>query len=246
MNRIRRMAALVVMCVLLSAPAAEAGRLDWLLKDLQNKLTHHKDTTLGDTKIGQGLKKALEVGIDNTVKLTGKTDGFFGNESIKILLPENLRKAEKLLRRVGYDKKIDSFILSMNRAAETAAPFAKDIFLNALMDMTFDDVRGIFEGGDTAATSYFKTKTYNKLVEIFTPLVVKSLDQHEVTGQYRKVFGRFTSLPFLGGSGSDFNIESYVIGKALDGLFTVLGNQEKQIRTDPAARVTDLLREVFK
>ena len=242
--------AVVVALVLATlTTAADAGELDRLFEKLnrkfKDKLEKVKQTQLGETKIGQGLREALETGINNAVDLTGTTNGFFGNTAIRIPLPDKLRKVEKFLRSIGYDKRVDKFVLSMNRAAEKAAPFARDIFIEALMAMTFDDARGILGGGDTAATNYFKGKTHGKLVEVFTPPVIEALNGYDVTRKYRALFGRFQSLPFLNLDGN-LDIEHYVVGKALDGLFHMLGEEERKIRTDPAARVTELLKEVFK
>ena len=114
---------------------------------------------LSDSKVASGLKEALRVGADNAVKFTGRRDGYFGNEAIKILMPNSLRPVEKGLRAVGYGPKVDGFILSMNRAAEAAAPAARKIFVDAILAMSFDDARKILSGGDTAATDYFKNKT---------------------------------------------------------------------------------------
>lgn len=126
---------------------------------------------LSDTKIASGLKEALQVGATNAVKLTGRPDGYFGNAAIKILLPKNLRAFEKGLRAVGYGPKVDEFVLSMNRAAEAAAPEAKKIFLDAIVAMSFDDARRILSGGDTAATDYFRGKTTPQLTIAFKPIV---------------------------------------------------------------------------
>jgi len=122
-----------------------------------------RQSGLSDVKIGSGLKEALKVGTENTVNLTGRTDGYFQNKAIKILMPKTLQKLEKPLRLVGYGSQIDEFVLSMNRAAEKAAPFAKEIFWDAIVQMTFDDARKILGGSDTAATDYFKEKTSGKL-----------------------------------------------------------------------------------
>src|SRR4030042_5267 len=125
---------------------------------------------LSDAKIGEGLKEALKVGTENTVTLTRKNDGFFLNQAIKILMPEKLRTLEKGLRAVGYGPQVDEFVLSMNRSAEEAAPFAKEIFWNAIGEMTFEDVRKIFSGHETEATEDFQGKTSDKLTTIFTPI----------------------------------------------------------------------------
>ncbi len=198
---------------------------------------------LSEVKVGSGLKEALKVGTENTVNLTGRTDGFFRNQAIKILMPKTLRKLEKPLRMVGYGDQVDELVLSMNRAAERAAPFAKEIFWNAIAEMTFEDARKILAGSDTAATDYFKGKTTDKLVAAFRPVVDKSMNEVGVTRQYKKLVGRYEGIPFT--KSVVFDVDQYVVKKAMDGLFYVLGQEEKKIRNNPAARVTDLLKEVF-
>ncbi len=198
---------------------------------------------LSDVRIGEGLKEALKVGTENTVHLTGKTDGYFLNQAIKILMPEKLRTLEKGLRAVGYGPQVDEFVLSMNRAAEKAAPFAKQIFWDAIGEMTFEDVRKIFSGHETAATEYFKGKTSDRLTAVFKPIVDRAMNEVGVTRQYKELVGRYESLPFV--KKETFDIDHYVVTKALDGLFHVLGEEERKIRTNPAARTTDLLKEVF-
>ena len=198
---------------------------------------------LSEVKVGSGLKEALKVGTENTVNLTGRTDGFFRNQAIKILMPKTLRKLEKPLRMVGYGDQVDELVLSMNRAAERAAPFAKEIFWNAIAEMTFEDARKILAGSDTAATDYFKGKTTDKLVAAFRPVVDKSMNEVGVTRQYKTLVGRYEGIPFT--KSVVFDVDQYVVKKAMDGLFYVLGQEEKKIRNNPAARVTDLLKEVF-
>jgi Protein of unknown function (DUF4197) len=202
-----------------------------------------KSNKLGDDKIIAGLKEALRVGTDNTVKSTGKVDGYFGDAAIKILMPEKLRTIEKGLRVLGEGPRVDEFILSMNRAAEKAAPLAKDIFVKAILEMSFEDAGKILGGGDTAATEYFKAKTSDKLGAAFKPIVEKSMSEVGVTKQYEQLMGQAKSIPFLNSQSLDIN--HYVVTKALDGLFYVLGQEERKIRTNPAARVTDLLKQVF-
>jgi hypothetical protein len=131
----------------------------------------------------------------------------------------------------------------MNRAAEKAAPAARDIFGGALGAMTFDDARKIWSGPDNAATQYFKDKTSGQLTTAFKPVVDRTMGETGVTRQYKELIGRFDAIPFM--KSQAFDIDGYVVGKSLDGLFHVLGEQEKQIRTNPTARTTDLLREVF-
>jgi hypothetical protein len=198
---------------------------------------------LSDAKIGSGLKEALKVGTENTVSLTGRPDGYFLNQAIKILMPEKLRNLDKGLRAVGYGSQVDEFVLSMNRAAEQAAPFAKQIFWDAIGEMSFEDAKKILSGHETAATDYFKSKTTDKLKVAFRPPVDQAMNEVGVTRQYKELVGRFQAIPFV--KSESFDIDHYVVSKALDGLFYVLGEEERKIRTNPAARVTDLLKEVF-
>jgi hypothetical protein len=221
---------------LLLGPSPAVAQVDKLLQGLGGG-------TLSDAKIGSGLKEALRVGTEATISLTGKTDGYFANQAIKILLPSQLQSADKGLRMVGYGPQLDEFVLSMNRAAEAAAPGAKKIFGDAIGAMSIQDVRKIWSGGDNAATQYFKSKTSNQLTAAFKPIVDKALNQVGVTRQYKELLGRAQSIPFM--KTESLDIDRYVLTKSLDGLFVVLGEQEKQIRTNPAARTTDLLKEVF-
>lgn len=198
---------------------------------------------MSNERAAAGLKEALQVGTANAVKVTGMTDGYFMNEAIRIGMPDKLRSVEKGLRMVGYGPQVDEFVLSMNRAAERAAPAAKDIFVGAIREMTFDDARRILGGGDTAATEYFRAKTSDRLKTAFRPVVEKSMKQSGVVQRYDDLIGRAGSLPF--GAGVSLDINDYVVDRALDGLFYVIAQQEKDIRTNPAARVTDLLKGVF-
>jgi len=218
----------------LSAPAE--AQLDRLLKGLSG-------STMSDAKIGSGLKEALQVGTEKAVGQTGTVDGFFANQAIKILMPSELRTFERGLRAVGYGPQIDDFVLSMNRAAERAAPQAKQIFWGAIGDMTFDDARKIWSGPDNAATMFFKDKTSGRLATAFSPIVDHALGEVGVTRQYKDLVGRFEQIPFM--QMQSFDLTRYVTGKGLDGLFHVVAEQEKQIRTNPAARTTELLRDVF-
>jgi hypothetical protein len=226
------------MVILLTASPASA-QFDRIFKGLGIG----QQSGLSDAKIGSGLKEALKIGTENTVNLTGRIDGYFLNQAIKILMPEKLRTLEKGLRAVGYGQQVDEFILSMNRAAERSAPHAKQIFWDAIGEMTFDDARKILSGNETAATEYFKGKTTDKLIVVFKPIVDKAMNEVGVTRQYKELVGRFQAIPFV--KSETFDIDQYVVTKALDGLFYVLGEEEKKIRTNPAARVTDLLKEVF-
>ena len=229
--------AVVLILLLVSIPClAQLG-------DLTQRLGVGKSSNLSDSKLSSGLKEALQVGTANAVKSTGRVDGYFGNPAIKILMPERMRTLEKGLRAVGYGPQVDQFVLSMNRAAERAAPAAKKIFLDAVTQMTFDDARKIFSGKDTAATEYFKSKTSEQLATAFRPIVEKATSEVGVTQQYKQLFGRAQSIPFM--KAESLDIDQYVVTKALDGLFYQLAQEEKNIRKNPAARVTKTLKEVF-
>jgi hypothetical protein len=198
---------------------------------------------LSDAQIGSGLKEALAVGTQKAVKQVARSGGYLENKAIKILLPQSLRPVETGLRAIGQGAVVDNFIASMNHAAETAAPEAAGIFGNAVRAMTIDDARRLLTGGNTSITDYFKEKTSDDLAVAFRPHVEKAMAANGVTQKYNALLGQAPQLPFMKSSKMDIN--SYVVGKALDGLFYELGEQEKQIRTNPAARTTDLLRKVF-
>jgi len=234
---------LAVAAVLLALAGPAGAQWDKLLKGLGGG-EGSAGAGLSDAKIGAGLKEALQVATEKTVGLTGKTDGYFANQAIKILMPEKLRSFESGLRAVGYGGQIDELVLGMNRAAERAAPHAKQIFFDAIGEMSFDDARKLLNGADTAATEYFRSKTTPRLTTAFRPVVEQSMSQVGVSRQYKDLVGRFDSIPFA--KSQAFDLDGYVVDRGLGGLFTVLGDQEKQIRTNPTARATDLLKEVFK
>jgi hypothetical protein len=195
------------------------------------------------TSSGLWPPTSTQVGTQNAVSLTGRPDGYFRNAAIKILMPSQLQPVEKGLRAVGYGPQIDELVLSMNRAAERAAPAAKPIFLEAISAMSFDDARKIVTGSPTAATEYFKGKTSEKLTAAFQPVVAQTMNEVGVTRQYKELMGHAPAIPFL--KSDTFDLNRYVVAKSLDGLFYVLGQEEQKIRTNPAARATDLLKQVF-
>jgi enolase len=158
-------------------------------------------------------------------------------------MPEKIQKVADILGKVGYQKQVDDFVLSMNRAAEKAAPQATSIFVDAIKGMTIEDARKILNGGDTAATEFFKSKTHDKIYDVFKPIVSSSMDEVGVTRSYKEMMGKYESFPFM--SKESVDLDHYVTNKAMDGLFYMVGQEEKKIRTDPAARVTDLLKTVF-
>ena len=230
---------LTAFLVIVLAQPAPAGLLDDLLKETGAG----KPAGPGNDQIVAGLKEALSIGTGNAVAATSKTDGYFGNKAIKILMPEKIRKVSDVLGKAGYRKEVDEFVLSMNRAAEKAAPKAREIFIDAIRGMSIADARKILDGGDTAATEYFKEKTSGKLFEAFRPTVATSMNEVGTTRRYKEMMGRYSSLPFM--KTDSLDLDKYVTDKALAGLFHMVGQEEIKIRKDPAARVTDLLKNVF-
>lgn len=198
---------------------------------------------LDEGTIASGLKDALSIGTKNAVNLVSKLNGYFGNQAIKILLPDNVQKAADLLGKLGYQKQVDDFVLSMNRAAEKAAPKAASHFADAIRGMSIEDARKILSGGNTAATEYFKTKTSSKLYEEFKPVVSDSMNKVGVTHAYESMMAKVPAVPFVKPESMD--LDHYVTTKALDGLFYMVGQEEQKIRTNPVARTTDLLKKVF-
>jgi hypothetical protein len=218
------------------------AQVDRVLKKAGETLEHGHTSGLSNDKIIAGLKQALQVSTSKAVALTGKRDGFLKNEAIKIVVPPKLQTVGRGLRMLGMGEKVDELEVGMNRAAEQATPQAKQIFLAAVRKMNFDDARHILTGDDTAATEYFKRTSSPDLTVAFSPIVHRSMERVGVVQQYNQVI---KSAP--GGStfAAQFDIDKYVVSKTLDGLFHVLGEQEKQIRKNPAAQTTALLKEVF-
>ena len=215
------------------------------LDQVWQTITKSRNTpaNLSNDKITAGLKEALKVSTGKAVASTGRPDGFLKNEAIKILLPEKMRTAAKGMRLLGMGPQLDQLEVGMNRAAEQATPLAKQIFLNAVYKMTIDDARGILTGGDNAATDYFRRQSSADLTTAFKPIVHDAMQRVGVIQQYNQVMKNPVASQLLKSQG--FNFDDYVVGKTLDGLFYTLGQEEKQIRRDPAARTTQLLRDVF-
>ena len=230
----------MIVCVIQITPSH--ARFGDILKGVK-KAVGVSGGGLSEDKIIKGLKEALQIGTGNAVKLVSKADGYYKNPKIKIPLPETVQKVEKVLRGVGYGDKVDAFELSMNRAAEQAAPEAKAIFWDTIKKMSFADARKILNGKEDEATTYFKEKTQDRLGEKFKPIIHKAMSQVGVTGYYQNLEAKVKSLPFT--DSLNLDLDQYVTDGALDGLFLMLAEEERKIRQDPAARVTDLLKEVF-
>lgn len=199
-------------------------------------------TGLSTADIVAGLKEALTVGTQNSSNKLSAVDGFFKDAAIKILMPPEAEKVESTLRSLGFGSVVDKAILSMNRGAEEAAKSATPIFVNAIKQMTITDALGILQGGESAATNYFKEKTTAQLTEAFRPVIDKALTKTDATKYWSDVFSvynRFSQKKI------DTDLGAYVTGKAIDGIFHEVALEEQKIRKDPAARVNDILKKVF-
>ena len=231
---------LALLIIFILPPVVSAGTLE----DIYNKLQTPAASSLDDSTIISGLKEALSVGTAKAVNLVSAENGYLRNEAIKILLPEKIQMMSEVLRTAGFDKEVDAFILSMNRAAEKAAPKAKPIFIAAVKEMSFQDARNILDGGNTAATEYFKGKTSTKLSDSFKPVIADSMNKVGVTKSYKALKNKYLSILPLSTTES-IDLDRYVTQKALDGLFYTLGQEEAKIRTNPKARTTEILKKVF-
>ena len=237
-------AATVMLLAVIAVMPAWAGFFDDLGKGLGISSPSATGSGLDDKTIAGGLKEALATGTEKAVKSVSQSGGYFNNDMIKILLPEKMRNVAELMSAFGFRQQVDDFVLSMNRAAEKAAPKAAGYFADAIKTMSFDDAKGILNGGNSAATDYFRKKTGDKIFASFKPVVASSMKDVGVANNYKQMIDKFEALPLVGKTDS-LDLDNYVTGKAVDGLFSVLAEEEKKIRTDPLARGTELLKSVF-
>lgn len=216
---------LVLAALLLAAPA-------WAQLD---RITNSEATS--------GLRAALERGAQVAVDGLGRTDGFFGNDKVKILLPESLQSAERMLRNFGMGKYADELVLTMNRAAEAAVPEAKKLLVDAVKKMSVQDAKGILTGGETAGTEYFKRTTSDPLRARFLPIVKKATAKVGLAQKYNEYAEKGARFGLIDKDAA--NIDSYVTQKALDGLFLMIAEEEKKIRKDPVGTASNILQKVF-
>lgn len=231
----------VVLLALLGLPGC--ATVDWAAVD-QVVQSAGGAGALTESDIAAGLKEALATGTERSVQRLGRMDGFWQNLALRIPLPDSLKKAEKVMRQLGQDKVVDEFHLSLNRAAEQAVPEAAAIFGDAIRGMTLADARGILEGPDDAATSYFRGRTAEALKAKFRPVVTRATSSVGATRKFKDFAskaGRF--VPSLDPAATD--LDGYVTDRALAGLFVTLAEEEKKIRDNPAARTSELLKRVF-
>lgn len=211
--------------------------------DLLKKVTSGKGKdSLSTGDVVSGLKEALNTGISKGTDKLSATDGFFKDAVLKILMPAEAQKVEKTLRGIGLGKQVDDAVLAMNRAAEDAAKNAAPIFLNAVKQMSIGDAWGILKGGDSAATQYLRQKTTTSLEQAFKPVIEKSLEKTGATKYWNTVFTSYNKFSF---NKINPDLSSYVTEKAMSGIFYEVAQQEAQIRKDPIARTSDILKKVF-
>ena len=197
-----------------------------------------------EAEAGQGIKEALTQGVTNAVLNLNKTDGFFGSEIYKVLLPPDAKKIETTLRNAGMGAQVDKAILAINRGAEDAVSYAKPIFVDAIREMTVTDALNILKGNKDAATQYFKQKTTEKLVAAFTPSVKSSLDKVEATKYYTDIVNTYNGFPTTMKKVNP-DLTSYVVGKAVEALFDQVAKEEASIRANPMGQASALLKKVF-
>jgi hypothetical protein len=201
-------------------------------------------STITETEAAQGIREALDQGVGRGISLLNQTDGFFGNQAYKLLLPAEAQRIENTLRQLGMGGMVDRAILQINRAAEDAVGAARPIFLNAIRDITITDAINIIRGPKDAATQYFRQKTTDKLTSAFSPIINSSLDKLNATKYYGEVISTYNNFPTtLNKLNPD--LPSYVVGKAVNALFDQIGQEEANIRANPVARTTDILKKVF-
>ncbi len=198
---------------------------------------------IGNTEIASGLRQALDLGIDKQVTKLTQTDGFFKNELVKILLPEELRKVDKALRDIGLSNLADEGLKALNRAAEDAVKEATPIFVDAVKGITFDDAKNILLGNNYAATQYLTSKTQEALYTKFNPVIKNSFSKVGADAIWNNLINKYNSIPFTNNVNPD--LTDYVTEEALKGVYTMIAVEEKDIRTKISSRTTDLLRKVF-
>ena len=223
-----------------SAALSALGVLVWATAQQVHALSL---ADLTDKEANQGLKAALEKAAVAAVGLLGQTDGFLGNEKVRIPLPGYLDSAAKMLKNLGQGKRVDELITSMNRAAEAAVPLAKDALVGAVKSMNFTDAKNILSGGDNAMTTFFADKTREPLFGKFLPVVTKATEKVGAAEKYNQFASKAAGFGLV--KKEDASIQDYITRKALDGLYTMIGEQEKSIRQDPVGTGSAVLKKVF-
>ena len=198
---------------------------------------------VSEVDAGSGIRAALERGAVSAVGLLGKTDGFAGNPLVRIPLPGFLNDMAKIAKFTGQQGKVDELVAAMNRAAEAAVPEAKTLLVSAVKSMSVNDARRVLTGGEGSVTAFFAEKTRSALSAKFLPIVTKATDQVALADKYNALAGKAAGLGLL--KKEDANLQQYVTGKALDGLYLMIGEEEKKIRRDPIGTGSAILQKVF-
>lgn len=227
--------------VLVALSACTTAQINQAVSEANQVLNANQGPTTAE--VGDGLKEALVNGISKGADLVSVTDGYFKNPEIKIPFPPDVKKVEDKLRQIGLGNEVDKFVLTLNRGAEDAATQAKPIFINAIKQMTIQDAWAILKGQPDAATQYLQKTTSAQLKEKFMPVIQASLNKTEATKYYGDVIGAYNKIPFVDKVNPDLN--SYATDMAIKGLFTMIAKEELNIRQNPVARTTDLLKKVF-
>ena len=240
-----RVHAVLLAGVLLLAGIGPAPAQGWLddARKLFESTTGGGSGALGEDRIADGLKEALRVATGRAVEEVGHPGGYLDDPRVHIPLPRSLRTVQDTLRQVGLSGLADDLEVRLNRAAEAAAPEARDVFVQAIQAMTLEDARRIYEGPDDAATRYFQKTMTPDLKTRMRPIVERSLEEAQVLTAYDRMMGQYQDLPFVPDASA--NLSDYTLEQGLEGLFHYLAEEEKAIRQDPAARTTELLKEVF-
>lgn len=210
--------------------------LAWTVTGSAFALTNESDAAIG-------VRAALERGALAAVGLLGRADGFLGNPQVRIPLPEHLESAAKFLRAAGQGKKLDELVTSMNRAAEAAVPVAKPLFVNAVKALSVEDALKLVKGGSTSVTDFFAGKTRLPLSEKFLPIVTQATEKVSLAARYNSLASKASGLGLI--KGDVASIQQYVTGRALDGLFLMISEEEKKIRADPLKTGSAILKKVF-
>jgi hypothetical protein len=231
-----------VLFLLLILPAISNAQFKDILKKATDKVNAVTKSN-SSLDIAAGLKEALNKGVTEQVSKLTATDGFYKNEAVKILMPEELAKVDKTLRKMGMSKLADEGILVLNRAAEDAVKEATPIFVSAIKNITITDAKGILLGNDNAATTYLQSATTTSLYTKFNPVVQQSIGKVGADVIWTKIIQQYNTIPFV--SKVNPNLTDYVTNKALDGVFKMITVEEKKIRTDIDARTSDVLKKVF-
>ena len=233
-----------ILIVLINSLAVQA-QISKLKKGLEKSgISLPANQTVSEEEVGNGLKEALNNGIEKGVKQLSIKDGYFKDEQIKLLMPEEALQVESKLRKLGQGSKVDAMIESMNRAAEDAASSSKELFVSAIKNLNVNDAMSILKGEDNAATVYLSSETRIQLIVKFKPIIKTSLDKVGATKHWTTVFNTYNKIPMVQKVNPD--LVGYATDKAIDGLFVQIAKEELEIRKNPAARVTDLLKKVFE